>query len=87
MDKPLNVVDKRGDMAERSIEEAAELQELRQLLFRWRFEYVDDCMDRIDEHIRVLVALNGLSVDEVFAIHEAKEAILKTKKGGGKSPP
>jgi hypothetical protein len=61
-------------MAERSVEDAAEIQEL---LIRWRFEYVDDCLERIDEHLRVLVKRSGVGVDEVIAIYEAQEAILR----------
>jgi hypothetical protein len=61
-------------MAERSVEDAAEIQEL---LIRWRFEYVDDCLERIDEQLRVLVERGGVGVDEVIAIYEAQEAILR----------
>ena len=67
-------------MAERSVEDAAETQEL---LIRWRFEYVDDCLERIDEHLRVLVERSGVGVDEVIAIYEAQEAILRRHKGRG----
>ncbi len=67
-------------MAERSVEDAAEIQEL---LIRWRFEYVDDCLERIDEHLRVLVERGGVRVDEVIAIYEAQEAILRRHKGRG----
>ena len=67
-------------MAERSVEDAAETQEL---LIRWRFEYVDDSLERIDEHLRVLEEQGGVSVDEVIAIYEAQEAILRRHKGRG----
>ncbi len=67
-------------MAERSVEDAAEIQEL---LIRWRFEYVDDCLERIDEHLRILVEWGGVGVDEVIAIYEAQEAILRRHKGRG----
>jgi hypothetical protein len=46
-------------MAELSVEDAAEIQEL---LIRWRFEHVDDCLERIDEHLRVLVERGGVRV-------------------------
>jgi hypothetical protein len=81
VDKPLNIVDKWGEsMAELSVEDAAEIQEL---LIRWRFEYVDDRLERIDEHLRVLVERGGVRVDEVIAIYEAQEAILRRHKGRG----
>ena len=67
-------------LAERSVEDAAEIQEL---LIRWRFEYVDDCLEHIDEHLRVLVERGGVGVDEVIAIYEAQEAILRRHKGRG----
>jgi hypothetical protein len=67
-------------MAYRSVEDAAEIQEL---LIRWRFEYVDDCLERIDEHLRVLVERGGVGVDEVIAICEAQEAILRRHKERG----
>ncbi len=67
-------------MAERSVEDAAEIQEL---LIRWRFEYVDDCLERIDEQLRVLVERGGVAVDEVIAIYEAQEAILRRHQGRG----
>ena len=67
-------------MTERSVEDAAEIQAL---LIRWRFEYVDDCLKRIDEHLRVLVEQSGVGVDDVIAIYEAQEAILRRHKGRG----
>ena len=67
-------------MAEQSVEDAADIQEL---LIRWRFEHVDDCLERIDEHLRVLVERGGVGVDEVIAIYEAQEAILRRHKRRG----
>ena len=67
-------------MAEQSVEDVAEIHEL---LIRWRFEYVDDCLERIDEHLRVLVERSGVGVDEVIAIYEAQDAILRRHKRRG----
>jgi hypothetical protein len=67
-------------MTYRSVEDAAEIQEL---LIRWRFEYVDYCLEHIDEHLRVLVERGGVDVDEVIAIYEAQEAILRRHKRRG----
>jgi hypothetical protein len=46
-------------------------------------KYVDDSLERIGEHLRVLVERGGVGVDEVIAIYEAQEAILRRHKGRG----
>ena len=35
------------------------MQPIQELSIRWRFDYVDDCLERIDEHLRVLVEQGG----------------------------
>jgi hypothetical protein len=68
-------------MAELGVKEAAEIREL---LIQWRFEHIDDSLERIDElirDIRELAEPNGLDIGTLRAIREAQEAILNRPKG------
>ena len=70
-----------GVWAELGVKEAAEIREL---LIQWRFENIDDYLERIDEHIqdiRELAEPSGLDIGTLRAIREAQEAILNRQKG------
>jgi hypothetical protein len=77
----LNIVHKWRGMAELGVEEAAEIREL---LIQWRFEHIDDYLERIDElirDIRELAEPSGLDIGTLRAIREAQEAILNRQNG------
>ncbi len=81
MGLPLDIEHNWGVWAELGVKEAAEIREL---LIQWRFEHIDDYLERIDEHIqdiRELAEPSGLDIGTLRAIREAQEAILSRQKG------
>lgn len=50
---------------------------IRERLIRWRFERVDEYLDRIDEHVRELTNLDALDSDTLNALREARAAVMK----------
>jgi hypothetical protein len=52
---------------------------LRERLIQWRFEHVDEYLARIDDLLRELAELGALDTDAVYALQEARAAVMKLR--------
>ncbi len=52
---------------------------LRERLIQWRFEHVDEYLARIDDLLQELAELGALDTDAVYALQEARAAVMKLR--------